>query len=363
MPDLLLELGSEEIPARFIDRAVPALRKAVADGLAAANLPAAEVRADGTPRRLAVWAGGLPGRQPDVTEEKQGPRRASAFEDGAPTVAAEQFAASMGLAVDQLETRLVKKGKKEAEYLFATREVPGRPAPEVLAELIPGWIEGIPFPKSMRWVPGSKKRFARPLRSIAALLDDYRGTDAWEWLDRDPAAIHVAGQPAARHLPGGPAGVGDPPGVRGHGVDEDVQPALVVQVGIAADGRGEMGVGLEAQAEVAEVLRRVEGLHHRTDQHHLQQVTVGPARQLRQHLLIVLGAGQLAAAQVQAEAAEEQNRFLHVAISLQAWPRALALQAYPAVKGSRHCPDHMAEMPASTLNSLAVTNLLSSEAR
>jgi len=171
MPDLLLELGSEEIPARFIDRAVPALRKAVADGLAAANLPAAEVRADGTPRRLAVWAGGLPGRQPDVTEEKQGPRRASAFEDGAPTVAAEKFAASMGLAVDQLETRLVKKGKKEAEYLFATREVPGRPAPEVLAELIPGWIEGIPFPKSMRWVPGSKKRFARPLRSIAALLD------------------------------------------------------------------------------------------------------------------------------------------------------------------------------------------------
>lgn len=171
MPDLLLELAAEEIPARFLERAVPALQDLVRAGLAAASLPAAEVRAGGTPRRLAVHARGLPARQPDLREEKQGPREEAAFKDGKPTVAAEKFAQSLGLTVEQCTVVEVTKGKTKARYLTGVREVTGRPALEVLAELIPAWIDAIPFAKSMRWVPGSRARFARPLRGICALLD------------------------------------------------------------------------------------------------------------------------------------------------------------------------------------------------
>ena len=179
MPDFLLELAVEEIPARFLDRALPALVDLVTKGLAEAALPAREVRGAATPRRLVVHARGLPERQPDQREEKVGPREEAAYKDGKPTVAAEKFAQSMGLTLAQCTVQEVTKGKTTARYLFAVREVTGRPALTVLAERIPAWIEAIPFAKSMRWVPGSKARFARPLRGICALLD--RTVVSVEW--------------------------------------------------------------------------------------------------------------------------------------------------------------------------------------
>lgn len=170
MPDLLIELGTEELPASYLDRALPELQRLVAAGLAELGLPAREVLVAGTPRRIALWAGDLKERQADVVEEKTGPSEQAAYKDGKPTVAAEKFAESMGLAVSALELREVKKGNKSAKYLYAARKIPGRPTLEVLAERLPGWIEQIPFKKSMRWVPGAKVRFARPVRRITALL-------------------------------------------------------------------------------------------------------------------------------------------------------------------------------------------------
>ena len=171
MPDFLLELAAEEIPARFLERAIPALVDLVHKGLAEVSLPAREVRGAGTPRRLTVHASGLPARQPDLREEKQGPREEAAWKDGKPTVAAEKFAQSLGLRVDQCQLVEVTKGKTKARYLSGVREVAGRPALEVLAEKVPVWIDAIPFAKSMRWIPGSRARFARPLRGVCALLD------------------------------------------------------------------------------------------------------------------------------------------------------------------------------------------------
>jgi glycyl-tRNA synthetase beta chain len=172
MPDLLLELGTEELPARFIDRALASLKGLAERSLKEAHLPGQAFRVGGTPRRLALWVGGLPDGQPDRTEEKAGPRLSAAKKDGAWTVAAEKFAEAWGTTPDALEVRSIEKKGKADDYLYAKREIPGRPALEVLAELIPAWVDGIPFAKSMRWVPGSKVRFGRPLRQICALLGD-----------------------------------------------------------------------------------------------------------------------------------------------------------------------------------------------
>ncbi|MEZ6186738.1 MAG: glycine--tRNA ligase subunit beta [Planctomycetota bacterium] len=172
MADLLLELGAEEIPAGFLDRACAHLAQHAQKQLAAAGLSPGKVERAATPRRIAIWVGGLAAGTEEVREEKVGPRAAAAFKDGKPTIVAEKFAQSLGLTVEQLETREVKKGKQTAEYLVGTKVVPGRSAEAILAEEIPGWIESIPFKKSMRWVPGSRLRFTRPLRRITALLGE-----------------------------------------------------------------------------------------------------------------------------------------------------------------------------------------------
>lgn len=177
MPDLLLELATEELPARFIQPALDALKKQAERDLKEAALPALEVKLAGTPRRLAIHLAGLPERQPDRTEEKAGPAKASAFKDGQPTIAATKFAESFGLSVDELEFREVTKKGKTREVLWASREVKGQSALEVLAERIPSWIDKLPFKKSMRWIEGSKTRFGRPLRGITALLGDETGAE------------------------------------------------------------------------------------------------------------------------------------------------------------------------------------------
>ena len=126
MPDLLLELGTEELPARFIGRALKALEKNALASLKEAGLAPAGVKVAGTPRRLSLHASGIADKQADRVEEKTGPAKDGAFKDGKPTIAATKFAESFGLTVEQLETREVTKKGKTREYLYARREVPGR---------------------------------------------------------------------------------------------------------------------------------------------------------------------------------------------------------------------------------------------
>jgi glycyl-tRNA synthetase beta chain len=168
MPDFLLEIGTEEIPARMLDAATEDLRKRVADVLGRERLPAAgELVALNTPRRLAVVARGIPAGQPDVSERITGPAVSVAFKDGQPTPAALAFAKKAGVDVSRLERATTQKG----EYLAATVTKKGRAATEILAEMLPKEVAAIYWPKSMYWRKPSE-RFVRPLRWLVAMLDE-----------------------------------------------------------------------------------------------------------------------------------------------------------------------------------------------
>ncbi len=163
MPDLLLELFSEEIPARMQARAAEDLRKLVTDRLVDAGLLYEGAKAFVTPRRLALAVHGLPVKQPDVREEKKGPRV------GAPDNAIQGFLRAAGLkSIAQASVTPDKKG----DVYVAVIEKPGRPAIEVIAEIVPAVVKTFPWPKSMRWgersaQPGSLG-WVRPLHSIVA---------------------------------------------------------------------------------------------------------------------------------------------------------------------------------------------------
>jgi glycyl-tRNA synthetase beta chain len=159
--ELLLELLSEEIPAGMQRRAIADLAGLLRDKLAAAEIPAAELRGYVTPRRLTVIAHGIPAGQPDRSEERRGPRV------GAPAPAIEGFLRSAGLAsIEECEVRDTGRG----EFYFATINQPGRPAAEVLPELIRSAIFELPWPKSMRY-PASSLRWVRPLTSVVCLFE------------------------------------------------------------------------------------------------------------------------------------------------------------------------------------------------
>ena len=160
MADFLLELFSEEIPARMQPKAAEDLKRLFGAALAEAGLAAAGIETHATPRRLALIARGLPLATPDVSEERRGPRA------DAPPQAVEGFLKSTGLTRDQLEERDDAKGR----FLYAMIAKPGRPTRDVLAEVVPAIVRGFPWPKSMRWGSGSL-RWVRPLHSIVALLD------------------------------------------------------------------------------------------------------------------------------------------------------------------------------------------------
>ena len=166
MSTFLLEIGTEELPADFARLALGQLREAVEAGLAAAKLAYGAVTLGGTPRRLAISVEGLPSSQPDLSEERKGPPAGQAFQDGAPTPAAVGFARRCGIDASQLEVRNTTKGP----FVFATVVTRGRPTPEVLAELVPGWIAGLQGRRFMRWGEG-QSRFARPVRWLVVLLD------------------------------------------------------------------------------------------------------------------------------------------------------------------------------------------------
>jgi len=163
MPDLLLELFSEEIPARMQMRAAEDLKKLVTDRLVDAGLVYEGARAFVTPRRLALAVHGVPVRQPDTREEKKGPRV------GAPENAVAGFVKAAGLkSISEANVQPDKKG----DFYVAVIEKPGRAAIEVIGEILPDVIKSFPWPKSMRWGENSKKPgsliWVRPLHSIVA---------------------------------------------------------------------------------------------------------------------------------------------------------------------------------------------------
>ena len=159
MPDLLLELFSEEIPARMQAKAADDLRKLVTDRLVDAGLVYEGAKAFVTPRRLTLWVQGIPAQQPDVREEKKGPRV------GAPAAALQGFLKAAGLAsIDQAQ---IQSDPKKGDFYIARIERTGRPASAVLTEILPAIVRTFPWPKSMRWGAGSLQ-WVRPLHSVIA---------------------------------------------------------------------------------------------------------------------------------------------------------------------------------------------------
>ena len=166
MPDLLIELFSEEIPARMQGKAADDLKRLITDGLVDAGLTYAGAAAFATPRRLCLAIEGLDAESKPVVEERKGPNTT------APQQALDGFLRSTGLTIDQLEKRADKKG----EVWFAVMKKPGRPAAEIIAETLEAAIRNFPWPKSMRWGSGSL-RWVRPLHSILCLLTTEAGAE------------------------------------------------------------------------------------------------------------------------------------------------------------------------------------------
>ena len=166
--ELLLEIGTEEIPSGYLEGGLKELK-----GLSKAAFRenrinmSGSIYSCGTPRRLVLLGEGISDRQEDLVQETTGPPRSVAFdEQGKPTKAALGFARKQGISIEELETIETAKG----EYLYVKTKVPGRPTREILAEVLPKVIADIPWPKSMRWgsfgVP-----FVRPIHWVVALFN------------------------------------------------------------------------------------------------------------------------------------------------------------------------------------------------
>jgi glycyl-tRNA synthetase beta chain len=160
MPELLLELFSEEIPARMQAKAAEDLRALVTNGLVEAGLTYEGAQAHATPRRLVLSVEGLNAKTADTVEERKGPRV------DAPKPAIEGFLKSTGLKLEQLTVQEDKKG----QFYIASIRQKGRATPQVVAELVPATIRKFPWPKSMRWGAG-QLRWVRPLQSILCTFD------------------------------------------------------------------------------------------------------------------------------------------------------------------------------------------------
>jgi glycyl-tRNA synthetase beta chain len=166
--ELLFEIGTEELPARFVVPALDDIERTFKEQASALGITHGAIRRFGTPRRLALLVAGVIDKTPDLKEEKTGPSAKAAFEaDGKPRQAAVKFAESVGLTVDKLKRVQTPKG----EYLSASVEVKGKRTLELLPEVLSTCLRKINFPKSMRWgdVP---QAFGRPLHWIVALLDN-----------------------------------------------------------------------------------------------------------------------------------------------------------------------------------------------
>lgn len=164
MPDLLLELFSEEIPARMQAKAADDLKRLVTDKLVAEGLVYEGAKAFATPRRLTLVVHGIPARQPDLKDERKGPKV------GAPEAAVQGFLKATGLA--SLDEAKIQSDPKKGDFYIALIEKPGRPAIDVLADILPVIVRTFPWPKAMRWGERSEKpgalQWVRPLHSIVA---------------------------------------------------------------------------------------------------------------------------------------------------------------------------------------------------
>ncbi len=169
---LLVEVGCEELPARFLTQAERALGEKLAGALDSHRLRssgAPPVQTYSTPRRLTVWVPGVLTRQPDAVDEVVGPPARVAFDEkGTPTKAAASFASKNAASVRDLVRVTTPRG----EYVGIRRRTPGRPAIELLREAIPAAVAGLEFPKSMYWLAKSGPRFARPIRWVLALFGE-----------------------------------------------------------------------------------------------------------------------------------------------------------------------------------------------
>jgi glycyl-tRNA synthetase beta chain len=166
MPDFLLEIGCEEIPARMIDAASAELRERVGALLARERLTGGELKSFESPRRLAVMAAGIAASQADVVEQVNGPSVNVGYKDGQPTPAAHAFARKSGVDLSQLEKVSTPKG----DYLSARITKKGRAAAEILVEFLPKEIATLYWPKNMYWRK-TNERFVRPVRWLVAMLD------------------------------------------------------------------------------------------------------------------------------------------------------------------------------------------------
>ncbi|MFZ1025310.1 MAG: glycine--tRNA ligase subunit beta [Limnoraphis robusta] len=167
MPSFLLEVGTEELPAPFVEQALQQWRNLIPATLEEQFLPSESIRVYGTPRRLAVVIEGLPKQQPNREEEIKGPPASAAFKDGQPTKAAVGFVKKQGVELENLEIRPTDKG----DFVFVQKKIVGRPTADILTELIPQWITKLEGKRFMRWGDG-ELRFPRPIRWLVVLLDD-----------------------------------------------------------------------------------------------------------------------------------------------------------------------------------------------
>ncbi len=174
MPDLLIELFSEEIPARMQGKAAQDMQRLITDGLVEAGLTYGGAQSFATPRRLTLAVEGLTAQSPTLREERRGPKV------GAPEKAIEGFC--RGAGVDRAD--LVERDEKKGRFYFATVVTPGRPAAEIIAEVLEKTVRGFPWPKAMRW-GGGPLRWVRPLQRILCILTDEVGEATVVPLDID----------------------------------------------------------------------------------------------------------------------------------------------------------------------------------
>ena len=167
MVSFLLEVGTEELPADFVESAIAQWETRIPNSLQEKFLTPETTAFYGTPRRLAVVITGLPDKQADREEEVKGPPASAAFKEGEATKAAEGFARKQGVAVEDLEIRPTEKG----DFVFVKKVINGRQTAEILQELVPQWILGLEGKRFMRWGDGDL-RFPRPIRWLVTLLDD-----------------------------------------------------------------------------------------------------------------------------------------------------------------------------------------------
>ncbi|HVY61784.1 MAG TPA: glycine--tRNA ligase subunit beta, partial [Planctomycetota bacterium] len=188
MPDLLFELGCEELPALYVPPALEHMKKDATERLKALGLAPKSVLATATPRRLTLFVEELPVAQAARQEEVLGPPEKAAYKNGDPTPAARGFAEKNGVKVEELVVKDTPKGR----YLFAVKKVEGKHTSALLAEMLPAFVRAIPFPKTMRWPQAPGFPFPRPIRRVLALFG------------REVVPVEIAGQKAGRVTVGHP---------------------------------------------------------------------------------------------------------------------------------------------------------------